>query len=111
MYEERNGKMNISRISIINFNGVASKAMKKAVKSADEKLTEEVSKQKEDFVNYNQSSYSVPTGVFPKKRNVVQRYPFTPEDNVITKADLIKDNVALKSAEEKVDFVSESSIM
>ena len=103
--------MNISRISIINFNGVASKAMKKAVKSADEKLVEEASKQKEDFVNYNQSSYSVPTGVFPKKMNVAQRYPFMPEDSVIIKADLIKENEVVKPIEEKVDFVSESSIM
>ena len=102
--------MNISRISIINFNGVASKAMKKAVKSADEKLVEEASKQKEDFVNYNQSSYSVPTGVFPEQTKVVKRYPFAPEDNIIADK-YLKEQEALKPVEEKIDFVSESSIM
>ena len=98
--------MHISRISTINFNGIAAKAIKKAAKSADEKLVE---KTKDDFVNYNQSSYSVPTGFFPTKKQNVESYSFMPEDSVISN-EYLKEKQASKQAEDIIDYVSESTI-
>ena len=101
--------MHISKISNINFNGNTSRIIKKTTQDADMKFIEEVLKPKDEFVNYNQSSYSVPTGFLPSKKQPVERYPFVPEDSIITKG-YVKEKQAAKQTEEVIDYVSESTI-
>ena len=104
--------MHIARISTMNFYGTKTTIVKDATKNANKKadqLLEKTFKPADDFVNYEQSAYSVPTGEFPAKQKI-KRYPFNPEDNVITKEYFkIKENKPEK--EEVVDFVSDGSIL
>ena len=105
--------MNIARISSMNFNGAKAAMVKDAAKNANKKadqLLEEVLKPAEDFVNYGQSSYSVPTGDFPKVKMEIKRYPFSPDDNVIAN-EYLKTAEEAKKAEEVADFVSDGSIL
>ena len=104
-------KMHIARISTMNFYGVNNAVVKDAAKMAEKKAGE-LLKPAEDFVNYTQSSYSVPTGDFPSKQLIVKRYPFSPEDNVISNEYIKgKKEEAKKAEEEVVEFISESSMM
>ena len=105
--------MHISAISTMNFCASKATMVRSTVKKADkeaDKLIKETLESKSSFVNYNESSYSVPTGEFPKDHMVAKRYAFSPEDNLISN-EYIKITKKAPKEEEVVDFVSDGSIL
>ena len=108
--------MHISRISTMNFYGTRAVTAENAAKMTNKhsekfkKFIDECLTQKDSFVNYNESSYSVPTGEFPIQHMSAKKHPFTPYDNVVPNKYIRTINAA-KPEEEIVDFVSESSII
>ena len=113
---ERKKKMHISRISAMNFYGARAAMVKDAAKKTDKQsekfmgFIDECLKPNDSFINYNESSYSVPTGEFPMQHMSAKKQPFTPYDKVVPN-EYIRTINAAKPEEEVVDFVSESSII
>ena len=105
--------MHITQLSTMNFYGRKSTMVKDTVKKLDKeaKFIEEVLRPSDDFVNYAQSAYSVPTGEFPADKIKTQRHPFCSDGNIVANYYLkVKDTIP-KTVENKTDFVSESSII
>ena len=102
--------MQISRISTMNFYGKSATLAKDAAKKTEQFINEAL-KPKDNFVNFNQSSYSIPSGDFPSVQKIIKRHPFSPEDSVITNEYIhVKGNLS-EPKEEVIDFVSDGAIL
>ena len=105
--------MHISAISTMNFYGqkTAVKNTARTMGKDVEKFINEALKPKDDFVNFNQSAYSIPTGEYPYTNNALRRHPYSPEDSVISNEYIkIKETLPAK-VEEAIDFVSDGAIL
>ena len=99
--------MQTLKISNIHFYGNGAVLIKDAVKKSDKKI-ENLIKPADDFVNFNQSSYSVPTGENALEKIKAQQ--FKPDSEFVAK-EYFKNYEIPKPTEDKVSYISESTIL